>query len=116
MSSTQSDIFSIRLREALKLRKISQVDLAEKTGLQASAVSHFISGGRKPSLENIRRISTALNVSADFLLGRTNDPAGTSQDVDQFNRYFQNIRTDQDREKVIEYMRMLAQKAENNGQ
>lgn len=116
MSSSQSDIFSARLKEALKIREINQADLAQKTGLQASAVSHFVSGTRKPSLENIKRLSMALQVSADFLLGRTDDPTGSSKDVDQFNRYFQSIKTVEDREKVVEYMKLLAEKAKTDGQ
>lgn len=65
-----SDDFADRLRTVRKLRNLSQGDLAERTGLQPSAVSHFESDRRTPSFDNLKRLADALNVSADYLLGR----------------------------------------------
>jgi transcriptional regulator with XRE-family HTH domain len=68
-------IFPRRLRAAREMRALSQLDLAERAKLQQAAVSHYESGGRRPSLRNLRRLSEALEVTTDFLVGRSDDPA-----------------------------------------
>lgn len=71
-----SDAFPQRLRSARELRELSQAQLAKAAKLQPSAVSHFETGTRKPSLANIRRLADALDVSADYLLGRSDELTG----------------------------------------
>jgi transcriptional regulator with XRE-family HTH domain len=66
-----SKIFPERLRKARDLRKLSQADLATRAKLQPSAVSHFETGARRPSFDNLRRLADALTVSTDYLLGRS---------------------------------------------
>jgi transcriptional regulator with XRE-family HTH domain len=68
-----SNNFSERLRTARELRKLSQAELAEKADLQPSAVSHFESGRRSPSFQNLKALADALKVTTDYLIGRTND-------------------------------------------
>jgi len=77
--SIENSRFPDRLRAARELRELSQGDLASRTGLQPSAVSHFENGRRSPSFENLKRLADALHVTTDFLLGRSDDPkiAGT---------------------------------------
>jgi transcriptional regulator with XRE-family HTH domain len=65
-------IFSERLSAARKFRQLSQGELALKTRLKQSAISQFETGRRSPSFHNLRRIADALEVSGDFLLGRSN--------------------------------------------
>jgi transcriptional regulator with XRE-family HTH domain len=55
------------LRECRELRGYSQTDLAARTGLKPSAVSHFETGNRVPSLGNLIRLADALDVSLDTL-------------------------------------------------
>lgn len=62
--------FPERLRAARELRDWTQLELAEVSGLQASAISHFENGRRTPSLVNFVALCDALRVSADSLLGR----------------------------------------------
>jgi transcriptional regulator with XRE-family HTH domain len=68
-----SNIFAERLRTARELRKLSQSELAEKTDLQPSAISHFETGRRSPSFQNLKVLSDALKVTTDYLIGRTTD-------------------------------------------
>src|SRR5712692_5134768 len=68
-----SDIFSERLRIARELRNLSQSELAEKAELHTSAISHFETGRRAPSFQNLKALSDALDVTTDYLIGRTND-------------------------------------------
>ncbi|QHO73935.1 XRE family transcriptional regulator [Bradyrhizobium sp. CCBAU 051011] len=69
-----SDIFKERLKAARDLRRLNQTDLASKAGLPPSSVSHFESGARKPSFENLKRLAIALDVTTDYLLGRAATP------------------------------------------
>jgi transcriptional regulator with XRE-family HTH domain len=66
---TMSSTFGDRLREIRENREFSQSDLARAAGMQPSAIAHFEAGRRKPSFDNVRALATALQVSADYLLG-----------------------------------------------
>lgn len=78
--------FADRLRSARELRKWSQQDLAQRTGLQATAISHFETGNRSPSFENLRKLAEALNVTTDYLLGRDEKPGLVGEEVTQLFR------------------------------
>lgn len=60
-----------RIRKAREARQWTQAQLAEATGLQPAAVSHFETGRRKPCADNLRAIASAIPISADYLLGLT---------------------------------------------
>lgn len=70
MSATS--MFPQRLTAARKFRRMNQMDLARRTRLKQSAISQFETGRRTPSFHNLRRLADALEVSADYLLGRSN--------------------------------------------
>lgn len=57
------------LRKQLKL---SQDDLAKKIGTSAPIVGRYERGEIKPSIDVASKIADALNVSMDYLLGKTN--------------------------------------------
>ncbi len=86
-----STIFPGRLKTARDLRGLSQDQLAERSGLQSSAISHFETGGRKPSFDNLKRLADALGISTDYLLGRTEDPEGHAVPNDPLYRDFQKL-------------------------
>lgn len=74
MTGEKIDIFQKRLQAARELRKLTQGQLATAAGLPSSSVSHFESGARKPSFDNLKRLAGALAVTTDYLLGRADDP------------------------------------------
>ena len=53
------------------MRGLSQSDLASKSGLQQVAISFFETGRRAPSLGNLKRLADALEVTTDYLMGRS---------------------------------------------
>lgn len=57
-----------RIREYRLENKMTQVMLAEKTGLSEQAIYSYETGKRLPSLEPLVLLSNALNVSTDTLL------------------------------------------------
>ena len=66
--------FSSRLKASRELRKLTQAELGHLAGLPSTTISHFESGNRKPSFENLRRLTKVLAVSTDYLMGATTSP------------------------------------------
>lgn len=60
--------FGERLKCVRKMRRMTQLELGQKSGMTADHISHFECGIRLPNAENLRAISIALNTSADYLL------------------------------------------------
>lgn len=109
-SSRPSEVFPDRLRMAREHRDLSQGKLAERAGLQPSAVSHFETGGRKPSFDNLKRLADALNVTTDFLLGRTADMGGVAKTADRLHRHYAGLSSEY-QDMADTFVKMLADKA-----
>lgn len=101
--------FSKRLREIREAKKLSQDDLGRRAGLQASAISHFENERRLPSFDNIKNLADALNMTIDYLLGRTNDPKGMGPLSDALFRDFERL-SSEDQETIRDFVRHLAEK------
>lgn len=67
------DTISNRIKEALELRGMKQIDLVEKTKIGKSSISTYISGEYEPKQKNIYKIAKALNVSESWLMGNDVD-------------------------------------------
>ena len=113
-SSRPSDIFPQRLREARELRDLNQEGLARLAKLQPSAVSHFETGARKPSFDNLKRLADALDVTTDYLLGRVDDPTGLAG-ADRMHRHVSKLKGS-DRKFAEDVIEMLAERAKGRGQ
>jgi transcriptional regulator with XRE-family HTH domain len=109
--SSLSVIFPERLKKARESRGLSQGELAQRAGLQPSAISHFESGTRKPSFDNLRRLADALDFSTDYLLGRISEPASAAT-TDQLNRDLVRM-TQDDRELAEKIFELLKSRSEN---
>lgn len=68
------DKFNENLREAREKKKMSQKDVADIIGVAKSTYSLYESGNREPNVQTIKKISDALDVSADELLGLNIEP------------------------------------------
>ncbi len=66
--------FGGRLAAWRATRNETQEDLAELCMLKPTAISHFETGRRTPSLKNLYKICRQTGAPADFLLGITNTP------------------------------------------
>ena len=73
-----------RIQQLRKLKKMSQADLAEYTGMSVSYISHIENAKRKASLESVIRIVNALGITVDELLAgvQMNNPAAYQTDID----------------------------------
>lgn len=69
--TNKAENFGTRLRELLTQHNISQAQLAKATGLEESAISHFVSGRRLPSYENLMKLCDAFGdaYSKAYLVG-----------------------------------------------
>lgn len=104
--------FQENLRKAREDKGLSQSDLADRTGFQPSAVSHFETGRRAPSFENLKRLADALGVSIDFLLGREDEPKPVGPVADQLFRDFDRMTAD-DQESLAKMASLLAERNKN---
>lgn len=62
-----------RMKRIRCLRNMSQGDLAEKCGMNRVQVSHYECGQRAPGVDRLVDICKALEVSADYLIGLTEE-------------------------------------------
>src|ERR1700741_2724011 len=112
-SRSGSDEFSERLRQAREYRGLTQGELAQKAGLQPSAVSHFETGVRKPSFDNLRLLADTLDVTTDYLLGRVAAYKALAG-ADRLHRHY-NALKESDRKFADELITLLASKARTRG-
>ncbi|MCT4687965.1 helix-turn-helix transcriptional regulator [Vallitalea sp.] len=63
------DLFSIRLRELRKQKKMTQKKFAELVGTTSVTISAYENGTKKPSLDIALNIATKCNISLDWLCG-----------------------------------------------
>ena len=63
--------FGERLKDLLTTRGITQHELSQKTKISESIISYWINGKKQPTADNIILVADFFNVTADYLLGRT---------------------------------------------
>jgi transcriptional regulator with XRE-family HTH domain len=110
-STPPSEIFPERLRAAREYRGLTQGQLAERAELQPSAISHFETGARKPSFDNLRLLADTLDVTTDYLLGRVDDFKSLAG-ADKLHRHYENLQQE-DRKFADELITLLAAKAKS---
>ena len=60
--------FSLRSSKISKDKKMPQQAMADTIGIHVSQIKRYESGDTQPSLDVLRKIAIALNISADLLL------------------------------------------------
>ena len=68
-----SKIIGNRLCIILEINNVKQKELAKVLGVKDNIISYYCSGARKPNLDQIIEIAKYFNVSADYLLGLSNE-------------------------------------------
>jgi len=58
-----------RIREAMNIRGMKQVDLVNATGIGKSSISTYLSGEYEPKQKNIYKIAQVLDVNEAWLMG-----------------------------------------------
>ena len=99
--------FLKHLQPIRQSKGLSQTDLAKRTGLKPAAISHFETGERKPSFENLIKLADALGVSMDYLFGRGSEHASTASS--ELLRDFEKLSL-KDQEVVHDMVQVLLKK------
>ncbi|MGX4600292.1 helix-turn-helix domain-containing protein [Faecalimicrobium sp. JNUCC 81] len=73
MSFDEKLIFSNRLRQERERLGLMQKDMAQKLDVPPNTYNGYETGKRSPNLEVAKHISDTLDISLDYLLGRTNE-------------------------------------------
>ena len=103
-----------RTKEIAKGRGISMELLAKQVGISKSGIYQWDKHEPKPS--TVEKVATVLNVSTDYLLGRSDDMnAFSNPDSDEASGLGQSIMMafdgkdipDEDKEKLLEFARFL---------
>lgn len=68
----EENIFAKRLREVREDLNLMQKEMAQKLNMPITTYNGYETGKRSPSLEILRNISDILDVSIDYLLGKSN--------------------------------------------
>ena len=71
-----TELFGLRVQEARKLNNETQKELGDIISTRQTNVSDMESGKRATTAENIAKICRHYHVSADYLLGLSDDPQG----------------------------------------
>lgn len=66
--------FPARLREIRMARGKKQRELAEHLGMQVRSYQFYEGGEREPSIDRLIAIADYLDVTLDYLVGRTDAP------------------------------------------
>lgn len=69
------------IRKTLAAKGITQGALAEAVGVKPGTISNYFNGERVPDAVTLGKIATALNVSADFLLGIDTESRSTEVSI-----------------------------------
>lgn len=75
-------VIGARITEARQRLELRQEDLAQRVATTQRQISRYERGLTLPGVMMLSQLSDALNVSVDWLLGRSNDPRGVIVNVD----------------------------------
>ena len=65
--------FTEILKEYLTLNNLTQTQFAAKVGVKQSQVSEWLKGKAKPGYDVLKKIAVTFGISADYLLGITDN-------------------------------------------
>lgn len=83
--------FPERLKYAMKMNRMKQIDLANKTGIYAGTISNYMRGKYIPKDDKLQILANALGVNVAFLAGFSDDPEpfddpAANRIIDKFTR------------------------------
>lgn len=106
--------FGDRLRVLRKMKDLKQEDVGELIGVSGSAVGSYERNTREPSLEMVGKLAESFNVTADYLIGITDEPTTPQKEkavmdlrqfLDQQEVMFNGLPlTDRDKQRVMDIL------------
>lgn len=122
--------FGERIKMLRKKAGLNQAELAVKIGVSKSAIGMYEQNRRSPDNETMLKLCSFFDVTADYMLGKTELPKGVgflanndvSEMLDEFTKKLSEQEdlmfdgtplTEDDRAKILEAIRKVAEIAEN---
>ena len=112
--------FSERLKNLRKEAGLTQVDVAEKLGISQPAYASWERGIKKPTQDNLVKLSKILYVSVDYLLGNTENRQTNDvlEDIELLFRMNSKGLTEEEKElfkkELIEFMKKRKEAFDKN--
>ena len=72
----EQKLFHERIKYLRLSKKLKQADIVNNTNIPSTTYSYYENGKKQPSIVNITKLADFFNVTADYLIGRTNSPDG----------------------------------------
>ena len=104
-----NDTIGTRVQQLRTSRGMSRKELADQAGLSAAAIGHIETEQRSPNATTIAALATALEVSADYLLGLRSEEQEIpeSQEGQVLFRRFAKL-SDADRKTLDRFLQVLS--------
>lgn len=102
-----NNVIGKRIKEAMNLRGLKQVDIVKKTGINKGALSSYINGNYEPKQTSIYKIAEALNVSPAWMMGYDVPMNDKSVVVDKDLGRFKKGQILNNNEEIEEYSNLL---------
>jgi len=71
VNAGKNSAFATRLRQLMEAKKVTQQALADVVGVTRQAISWYMDGASSPNVDALHKICEYFDVSADYLIGRT---------------------------------------------
>jgi transcriptional regulator with XRE-family HTH domain len=81
-----------RMKQLRKEHGLTQDQLAERLNVKKTTISNYETGYSTPSNEMLKKLASTLNVSTDYLLERTDNPALTGKDEKDIAKTMNNLK------------------------
>lgn len=106
------DIIAERLRKAMNLRNMRQVDIIQATGMNKGSLSSYLSGKYQPKQTNIYLLAEVLDVNVGWLMGH--DVPMEKQEVTllNINPLFDNPEYGTEEDTLLRYYHLLNEKGQ----
>lgn len=104
--------FSVRTKELMKSKRVTQTELAEAIQITQATLSRNLSGVHRPKAEVVEKIASFFNVSSDYLLGYSDVRKTQDRTPNlQFALHgYENSLSDDDKEMILSLAKKLANK------
>lgn len=79
MASSDTPVLATRLKLARKKTGFTQAQIAKLLNIEIGTLSGYERGYRRPSTDMLAEIANLYDVSADYLLGQTDNPQGIQE-------------------------------------
>lgn len=105
------------LKKIREEKNLTQQALADMLNIQRPTYSRYENGDREPDFDTILKMSEILEVSTDYLLGKTDNPASLDEQLskEEFALYGEaHDLTDEEKQKVLDFIKFTKSQRNNN--